>query len=573
MDEANRLSTPTPRPCLTDRIGIVPRLLIGALGALVVTVVAVQSWTLWAVNQNGLERAQRSLAISMAMLKHELSPLGSAWSSTADGQLVLGAVTLNGRNDLVDAVKDLTGAAATIFLGDTRIATNVTNGDGTRGIGTKLAAGVVHDTVMRDGRAYQGRTTILGKPYLAMYEPIHDVRAATIGILFVGVPLAEAQAFMSKIIGDAAIGGAVIALLAGLSYFCALRMAVRPITILANLMRQIADKRLDCAIPFTGRRDQIGQTARSVLVFRNDLTENERLRNEQDELKRRAATDQKAALLHLADDFETKIGRLVSTLSSASTELETTAGSLTATANSGNEQAAGVASAAEEASTGLQTVASAAGELNASIAEIGHQVTQSSTMTMTAVEDARRTDAIVHALAEGADRIGAVIGLISDIADQTNLLALNATIEAARAGDAGKGFAVVASEVKSLANQTAKATEEISGHIVQIQTATKEAVEAIRGIATTIEKVSAIAGSIASAVEQQGAATSEIARNVQQTVQAAQEVSLGINGVSQAAGETGSAASRLLTVASAVSKQAGQLSDQVTSFLSGVRAA
>jgi len=568
MDEANRLSTPTPRPRLTDRIGIVPRLLIGALGALVVTVVAVQSWTLWAVNQNGLERAQRSLAISMAMLKHELSPLGSAWSSTADGQLVLGAVTLNGRNDLVDAVKDLTGAAATIFHGDTRIATNVTNGDGTRGIGTKLAAGVVHDTVMRDGRAYQGRTTILGKPYLAMYEPIHDARAATIGILFVGVPLAEAQAFMSKI-----IGGAVIALLAGLSYFCALRMAVRPITILANLMRQIADKRLDCAIPFTGRRDQIGQMARSVLVFRNDLTENERLRNEQDELKRRAATDQKAALLHLADDFETKIGRLVSTLSSASTELETTAGSLTATANSGNEQAAGVASAAEEASTGLQTVASAAGELNASIAEIGHQVTQSSTMTMTAVEDARRTDAIVHALAEGADRIGAVIGLISDIADQTNLLALNATIEAARAGDAGKGFAVVASEVKSLANQTAKATEEISGHIVQIQTATKEAVEAIRGIATTIEKVSAIAGSIASAVEQQGAATSEIARNVQQTVQAAQEVSLGINGVSQAAGETGSAASRLLTVASAVSKQAGQLSDQVTSFLSGVRAA
>jgi methyl-accepting chemotaxis protein len=402
MDEASRPSAPAPRPRLTDRIGIVPRLLIGALGALVATVVAVQCWTLWAVNENGLERAQKSLASSMAMLKHELAPLGSVWSSTADGQLMLGTVKLNGRNDLVDAVKDVTGAAATIFLGDIRIATNVTNPDGTRGIGTKLAAGVVHDTVMRDRRAYQGRTTILGKPYLAVYEPIQDAQSASIGILFVGVPLTEAQAFMSKIIRDAAIGGVVIALLAGLSYFWVLRMAVRPITTLASLMRQLADERLDRAVPFTARTDQIGQMARSVLVFRNDLAENKRLRNEQDDLKRQSVTDQKAALHRLADDFETKIGHLVSALSSASTELEATAGSLTATANRGNEQATGVASAAEEASAGLQTVASAADELNASIAEIGRQVTESSTMTMTAVEDARRTDTIVHALAEGA---------------------------------------------------------------------------------------------------------------------------------------------------------------------------
>jgi len=189
MDETNWAPAPALRPRLSDRIGIVPRLLMGALGALVVTVVAVQSWTLWAINENGLERAQRSLASSMAMLKHELAPVGSSWSSSEDGQLLLGTTKLNGRNDMVDAVKDVTGAAATIFLGDIRIATNVTNPDGTRGIGTKLAAGVVHDTVLRDGRTYEGHATILGKPFLTVYEPIRNAQAATIGVLFVGVDL------------------------------------------------------------------------------------------------------------------------------------------------------------------------------------------------------------------------------------------------------------------------------------------------------------------------------------------------------------------------------------------------
>jgi methyl-accepting chemotaxis protein len=189
------------------------------------------------------------------------------------------------------------------------------------------------------------------------------------------------------------------------------------------------------------------------------------------------------------------------------------------------------------------------------------------------VADARRTDAIVRALAAGAERIGAVVGLISNIASQTNLLALNATIEAARAGDAGKGFAVVASEVKSLATQTGKATEEIAVQVTQIQVATKEAVAAISGIATTIEEVSTIAATIATAVEQQGSATSEIARTVQQTSQAAQAVTLGIGGVSQAAGETGAAVGTFLTAASDLSKQAEQLSSEVNTFLAGVRAA
>jgi methyl-accepting chemotaxis protein len=200
-------------------------------------------------------------------------------------------------------------------------------------------------------------------------------------------------------------------------------------------------------------------------------------------------------------------------------------------------------------------------------------VTQSTKITGEAVADARRTDTIVRALAEGAEKIGHVVGMITDIAGQTNLLALNATIEAARAGDAGKGFAVVASEVKSLANQTAKATEEIGIQIAQIQSATKEAVDAIRGITGTIEEVSSISVSIAAAVEEQGAATAEIARNVQQTAQSAMDVTVNIGNVSQAATDTGAAADRVLSAAGDLSRQAEQLNTEVSTFIAEVRAA
>ena len=338
-------------------------------------------------------------------------------------------------------------------------------------------------------------------------------------------------------------------------------------------MDRLAKGDLATVIPGTGRLDEVGAMAGAVLVFKDHMTETEHLRTAQDELKRQAAVDQKAALNGMADVFEGTIGRLVAMLSSAFAELQSTAQSMTGTANQSNQRAAVVTSAAAEASAGLQTVASAAEQLTASISEINHQVAQSSKITGKAVIDAKRTDAIVRALAEGAEKIGAVVGLITNIASQTNLLALNATIEAARAGDAGKGFAVVASEVKSLANQTGKATEEIGAQITQIQAATREAVDAIRGISTTIEEVSAISAAIAAAVEEQSAATSEIARNVQQTSQAARDVTVGISSVSEAASETGAAAGEVQTAAADLSKQAELLSSEVGRFLAGVRAA
>ena len=378
--------------------------------------------------------------------------------------------------------------------------------------------------------------------------------------------------FRASLLRLASIGGVILAVTL-LAAWLVNRDITASLGVLRTAMDRLAKGDLTTVIPGTDRRDEVGGMAATVLVFKDSMTETERLRAEQEAIKLQAAAAQKDALNRMADGFESKVGHLVGMLSSSSTELEATAQSMTGTANQSNQQATAVSAAAEEASTGMQTVAAAAEELTASIGEISRQVAQSSKITTKAVDDAKRTDAIVHALAEGAEKIGAVVGLITSIASQTNLLALNATIEAARAGDAGKGFAVVASEVKSLANQTGKATEEIDAQITQIQAATKEAVAAIRDISATIEEVSVIATTIASAVEEQGSATSEIARNVQQTTQAAAEVTVGITSVSQAASETGAAAGQVLTAASDVSRQAELLSSEVNSFVAGVRAA
>ena len=294
---------------------------------------------------------------------------------------------------------------------------------------------------------------------------------------------------------------------------------------------------------------------------------------EEERARAAAAAEQKAALSSLATQFETNIGSMVAMLSGNAAGLQDTAQSMSATALQTNDMASLVAASAEEASRGVHTVAAAADELSASIHEINRQVSHSTRITEQAVASANHTDAIVRALADGAQRIGQVVDLITGIAAQTNLLALNATIEAARAGDAGKGFAVVASEVKNLALQTARATEEIGAQIAQTQAATVEAVTAIKEIGSTIGEVSFITIAISAAVEEQGAATAEIARNVQHTAAGTQAVTSNIVGVSGAANETGAAAGKVLKAANGLSKQASQLTDEVSRFVAGVRAA
>ena len=378
---------------------------------------------------------------------------------------------------------------------------------------------------------------------------------------------------------DYRTGRLVVLTLLGLSVIIAasagyltIRAIAKPIQAMTAAMHRLAAKDMTVEIPARGRGDEVGQMAAAVEVFKDSMIKADQLAAA--EKADQVAKQQKAQRMEsLVSEFESKIRSLVGVLSSASTEMEATAQSMLSTATQTNQQAANVAAAAEEASAGVQTVATAAEELTSSIGEINRQVAQSAKVTEKAVSDARQTDGIVRALAEGAQKIGQVVEMISSIAGQTNLLALNATIEAARAGDAGKGFAVVASEVKSLANQTAKATDEISSQIAQIQSATEEAVSAIKEIADTIEEVSMITTTISSAVEQQGAATAEIARNVQQTASSTREVTTNIAGVSQAASETGQAAGQVLQAAGDLSRQADRLTTEVGSFVAGVRAA
>jgi methyl-accepting chemotaxis protein len=364
----------------------------------------------------------------------------------------------------------------------------------------------------------------------------------------------------------------VALVMAGLASWMLVALIATPIRAMTQAMRGLAAHDMAVAIPARGRTDDVGQMAESVQLFKDGMIEADRRATEQ--AGEQAQKEQRATrLTKLVQAFEGRVGELTALFSSGATELEATAHTMTTIAGHANQQAAGVATAAEQASVNVQTVASAAEELTSSIGEISRQVAQSAKITTKAVDDARKTDTVVRALAEGAQKIGDVVGLINTIAAQTNLLALNATIEAARAGDAGKGFAVVASEVKSLATQTAKATEEIDGQIHQIRSATGEAVTAIQGIVSIIEEVSAIITTIAAAVEEQGSATEEISRNVHEAAAGTQEVTTAIGGVSQAATETGAAASEVLSASAALSKQADELSREMHGFASDVRAA
>jgi methyl-accepting chemotaxis protein len=366
--------------------------------------------------------------------------------------------------------------------------------------------------------------------------------------------------------------GLVLLLTLAVSIFVARRIT-GPLRQMTTTMNTLARGRLDVAVAGLDRYDEVGEMAKAVEVFKSNAVARQALEAESREAEVRAIAARKADTIKLADDFESAVGEIVHAVSSASTELEASAHTLTTTAVRSQELATMVASASEEASTNVQSVASATEEMTSSVNEISRQVQDSARIAHDAVDQARKTNDRVSELSQAAARIGDVVELINTIAGQTNLLALNATIEAARAGEAGRGFAVVASEVKALAEQTAKATGDIGLHITGIQAATQESVTAIKEISDTIGKMSEIASTIASAVEEQGAATKEISRNVQQASHGTQQVSANINDVQRGASETGSASSQVLSAAQSLSRDSTRLQDEVARFLNTVRAA
>jgi methyl-accepting chemotaxis protein len=368
-----------------------------------------------------------------------------------------------------------------------------------------------------------------------------------------------------------------------------------PLHTIQEAMLRLAGGDLSAQVSFAGRKDEIGSLAGAMATFKDSMIETDRLRAEQRDAETRAAAERqsaeareavqrraaeereeagrKTAMRKLADDFEAAVGRIIAGVSSASTELESFAGTLTKTADTTLQLAGVVASASEEASSNVGAVATAAEEMTGSVNEIARQVQESSRIAAEAVGQADKTDARIMELSHAASRIGDVVKLITAIAEQTNLLALNATIEAARAGDSGKGFAVVAQEVKALAAQTAKATDEISTQIAGMQTATRDSVAAIKEIGGTIGRISEIAATIAAAVEEQGAATGEIARNVQQAAQGTARVAANISDVNRGASETGAASAQVLSSAKELSQESNQLKTEVAKFLDTVRAA
>ena len=432
-----------------------------------------------------------------------------------------------------------------------------------------------YDKVLRELIVHQDAKTKIAR------EQAEPAAAAALGLAEASVAAAREQSVASAQAADAAIArstslmlaltGGLILVLLGSALYAAFWIA-RPIALITKAMEKIAKGDLETPIPYEKRSDELGEQAHVLAIFRDDLAETERMREEQARLEAEMAEQRKRDMHELANRFEGAVGEIVEMVSSAAAELEAAAQTLTATAEETTAQAAAVAAAAEEAATNVQTVAAAVEELASSSAEIGNQVSYSTSVTAQAVSEADSTNSRMGGLKSAAEQVGAIVGMIGDIAAQTNLLALNATIESARAGEAGRGFAVVAQEVKSLAEQTTKATSQISGQISGIQGSTGEAVTAITSVGRTISEINQVAAAIGAAVEQQNATTAEIARNVQQAAQGTQEVTRNITGVTHAAQASSSASVQVLSSAGKLNRQASNLRLEVENFLTTVRA-
>jgi methyl-accepting chemotaxis protein len=480
---------------------------------------------------------------------------------------------------IVDRATSYVGGNATLFVYDdasqqfVRRTTNVKKENGDRAVGTQLAPDHPAQATLRRGEAYKGPAMLFGNRFYTAYQPVFDAAGKVIGIIYVGIPMAQFDGMLWQAITAMVIAAALAALLALGMTMMMVRRVTRPLKAVTENLTILAEGRTDVEIQYADRRDEIGAIARTVGVFKNNRIERRQLEAERVSAEKLAVDQRKAELNQFVENFRAKISGIIERVLHSSGQFEKDAQQLSVTARSTAEMSGRSANASRQASEHVRSAAAASNELSQSIVEISRQVQNSNGVAADAVKQANATDERMAELAAAGDRIGDVVKLITSIAEQTNLLALNATIEAARAGEAGRGFAVVAQEVKTLAGQTAKATDEISAHIVNMQRATGESVNAIKAIGLTIERISEITTSISSAVEQQGAATQNIAEGVEAAASGTLDVAENIERVARGAGETEATSGEMLGSARALSEVSIHLRDEVEKFLDSVRAA
>jgi methyl-accepting chemotaxis protein len=480
---------------------------------------------------------------------------------------------------IVDRAVSYVGGNATLFVYEdasqqfVRRTTNVKKENSDRAVGTQLAADHPGQALLRRGEAYKGPAILFGRRFYTAYQPVFDPAGKVIGIVYVGIATTELDGMLRQAIVAMAIAATVAALLALVATMLLVRRITKPLRAVAEALTVIAEGRTDVEVQYAGRHDEIGTIARTVQIFKNNRVERRQIEAERMNAERQAAERRKAELNQFVEAFRARIGGIIEQVMNSSGQFERDAQQLSVTAHSTAEMSGQSANVSRQASEHVRSAATASNELSQSIVEISRRVQDSNNVAADAVKQANATDERMAELSAAGDRIGDVVKLITSIAEQTNLLALNATIEAARAGEAGRGFAVVAQEVKNLAGQTAKATDEISSHIVNMQRATGESVDAIKAIGLTIERISEITASISSAVQQQDTATQSIAAGVGAAAGGTLQVAGNIERVARGAGETETTSGQMLKSAKALSEVSIHLRNEVEKFLDSVRAA
>jgi methyl-accepting chemotaxis protein len=566
-----------------SRLNLGPKAVLSAALLIAINTALLVGAGYWSLTRNFDIRAERDIDLNLRTLSLAFSEaFQEAKISIRDGvvdRIEIPKMPEFADHRIVDRATSYVGGNATLFVYDeasqqfVRRTTNVKKENGDRAVGTQLAADHPGQVMLRRGEAYKGPAMLFGRRFYTAYQPVFSPAGKVIGIVYVGIPTAQLDAMLWQAIGAMAIAAGIAALLALAMTMAIVRHVTKPLRAVTETLTVLAEGRTDVEVRHADRHDEIGMIARTVDVFKNNRIERRQLEAERIDAEKLAMERRKAERNQFVEAFRTKIGGIIEQVLNSSGQFEKDAQQLSVTAHSTAQMSGQSADASRQASEHVRSAATASNELSQSIIEISRRVQDSNNVAADAVKQATATDQRMAELTAAGDRIGDVVKLITSIAEQTNLLALNATIEAARAGDAGRGFAVVAQEVKTLAGQTAKATDEISSHIVNMQRATGESVDAIKAIGLTIERISEITTSISSAVEQQGAATKSIAAGVQAAAGGTLDVADNIERVARGAGETETTSGQMLRSAKALSDVSVHLRDEVERFLDSVRAA